>query len=107
MRVSMSEIGSVIILLLCQLSVVSCQLWVVSERRVTSHWLITDNRQLTTGLLPRTLRYARDVAFERCLTEAQPAHRKLAHVRSWPAAQLAAVAQANLVFRRLGLFGHL
>src|SRR5690242_9965759 len=57
--------------------------------------------------LPGALRDAGDVAFERRLPEAQPAHRELAHVGARSSAQLAPVAEPDLVLRRLGLFGHL
>src|ERR1051325_643908 len=82
MRESMSEIGSVI--------------FVVSLL----------NPKIPRDL-PRTLRHARHVAFERQLAEAEAAHRELAHVGARTAAQPAAVAQANLVLRRLGFLGNL
>src|SRR5687768_15683326 len=47
--------------------------------------------------LPRALGHSRDVAFQRRLAEAEPAHRELAHVGARAAAQLAAVAQPDLV----------
>src|SRR5439155_6349941 len=51
--------------------------------------------------LPAALGHAGHVALKRELAEAQAAQRKLAHVRARPAAQPAAVAQPDLVFRRL------
>src|ERR1043165_5812739 len=51
--------------------------------------------------LPAALGDAGDVAFERELAETQAAQRELAHVGARAAAQAAAVAQPNLVFRRL------
>src|SRR5437899_10226986 len=53
---------------------------------------------------PTTLGHSRDVAFQRQLAEAQAAQRELAHVGPRPSAQMAPVAQANLVFRRFVLF---
>src|SRR5580765_420532 len=59
------------------------------------------------GTSPTTLGYSRDVALERQLAEAQPAQRELPHVGARTAAQVAAVAQANLVLRLLLFFGDL
>src|SRR5262245_26147369 len=49
--------------------------------------------------LPAALGHSRHVAFERQLPEAEAAQRELPHEAARPAAQVAAVAQANLVFR--------
>src|ERR1700674_333210 len=54
--------------------------------------------------LPAALGHAGHVALQRQLAEAQPAQPELAQVRARPAAQVAAVAQTNLEFRRLVLF---
>src|SRR5215471_1034257 len=51
--------------------------------------------------LPTAFRDAGNVAFERQLAEAQAAQRELSHVRAGASAQVAAVAQADLVLRRL------
>src|SRR5580765_460361 len=59
------------------------------------------------GTSPTTLGYSRDVALERQLAEAQPAQRELPHVGARTAAQMAAVAQANLELRLLLFFGDL
>src|SRR5688500_11323996 len=58
-------------------------------------------------LLPRALRHARDVAFERQLAEAEPAHVELPQIRARAAAQVAAVAVANLELERLRFLGDL
>src|SRR5580765_8111322 len=58
-------------------------------------------------VLPGALRHAGDVALERQLAEAQAAQRELPHVSARTAAQVAAVAQANLEFRLLLFFGDL
>jgi hypothetical protein len=55
--------------------------------------------------LPRTLRHARHIAFEREFPEAQTAHIELADVRARPATQLAAVAVAHLELQRLRFSG--
>src|SRR5688572_14277059 len=62
---------------------------------------------LGLGISPRTLRHARDVAFERQLAEAETAHVELAHVRSRPSAQAAAVPMADLELERLRFLGDL
>src|SRR5262249_1339271 len=54
--------------------------------------------------LPAALGHAGDVALERELAEAQAAQRKLPHVGTRPAAQMAAVAQPDLELRRLLFF---
>src|SRR5918999_2891856 len=61
----------------------------------------------TSYRLPATLCHASHVALQRQLAEAEPAQRELAHVGSRPSAQMAAVPQADLVFRRLVFFGNL
>src|SRR5215510_281533 len=55
--------------------------------------------------LPGALDHTRHAAVERQLAEAQAAHVELAHERSRPPAQLAAIAVANLVLQRLCFFG--
>src|SRR6478672_13130315 len=55
--------------------------------------------------LPAALRHAGDVAFQREFAEAQTAQRELAHVGARTAAQVAAVAQPNLVLRLLLFLG--
>src|SRR5579871_5360349 len=57
--------------------------------------------------LPAALRHARDVAFQGELPEAETAERELPHVGARAAAQMAAVAQPDLVFRRLVFLGDL
>src|SRR5262249_27305077 len=57
--------------------------------------------------LPAALGHARDVALERELPEAEAAQRKLPHVGARTAAQVAAVAQPDLEFRRLVFLGDL
>src|SRR6185436_3953188 len=59
------------------------------------------DRSYLLSSLPGALGHACDVAFERQLAETEAAHRELAHEGAGPAAQLAAVPQANLVFRGL------
>src|SRR6185503_14703755 len=81
MRVSMSEIGSVMSAL--------------SKNQTV--W--------RAAALPGTLRDAGHVAFERQLPEAQAAHVELAHVGSRAAAQMAAVAVTDLVLQRLFFAG--
>src|SRR4051812_8821128 len=56
---------------------------------------------------PAAFRDARDVAVERELAEAQAAQRELPHVGTRPAAQVAAVPQADLVLRCLLFLGNL
>src|SRR4051812_16522103 len=85
-RVSMSAIGSVI----SQLSIASARVsWRAPAARTNS---------------PTALGHPGNVAFERQLAEAEAAQRKLPHVGARPAAQGAAVAQANLEFRGLLFF---
>src|SRR5437764_955427 len=57
-----------------------------------------------SAISPTTFRDARDVPFERQLSEAEPAQRELAHVRARAAAQTATVPQPDLVLRRFLLF---
>src|SRR5258705_5941993 len=59
------------------------------------------------SLLPAALRHTRHVTFERELAEAQAAQRELPHVGARAAAQAAAVAQPDLVLRRLLFLGDL
>src|SRR5258705_7794611 len=101
MRVSMSEIGSVI----------SCSLLSKPKSQIPNpkSQIPTESRPVGVGDsgsglwdLPRALRHARHVAFERQLPEAQAAHRELAHVGARPPAQPAPVAEADLVLGRLG-----
>src|SRR5437870_400624 len=54
--------------------------------------------------LPTALCHSRDVPFERQLAETEAAQRELPHVGPRAAAQVAAVAQPNLVFRCLLFF---
>jgi hypothetical protein len=54
--------------------------------------------------LPAALDYARDLAPERELTEAETAERKLAEIRARAAALAAAVAAPNGELRSLGVF---
>src|SRR2546428_12848989 len=49
---------------------------------------------------PARLRHARQLALERALAEADAAEAELAHVRAWPAADLAAVVRLHLELRR-------
>src|SRR5262249_26476376 len=57
--------------------------------------------------LPTTLRHPGDVPLQRELTEAEAAERELSEIRARTPAAAAAVAQPDLVLRRLGLFGDL
>src|SRR6185369_10100364 len=57
--------------------------------------------------LPAALRHAGDVTLERELAEAQAAQGELPHVGAGPPAEVAAVAQPNLVLRRLLFLGDL
>src|SRR2546422_3180650 len=54
--------------------------------------------------LPARFRDACDISFERQLAETETAERELPHVGARTAAQAAAVAQPDLVFRRLRFF---
>src|SRR2546428_523384 len=56
---------------------------------------------------PAALCHTRDITLECQLAEAQTAQRELPHVGARAAAQTAAVAQPNLVFRRLLFLGNL
>src|SRR5262245_65795611 len=57
------------------------------------------NRHITTS--PTAFRDSRDITFEGELPEAQAAQRELPHIRARAAAQVAAVAEPNLVLRLL------
>src|SRR5262245_38009057 len=97
-RVSMSEIGSVICVLSRQLPTTNSQFPTFRRKP----WRKAGPGSWESGLgslLPGALRHARDIAFERQLPEAQPAHVELPHERTRPSAQLAAIALANLVLR--------
>src|SRR5262245_15599421 len=82
-RVSISAIGSVIV-------------FVLSSSQLTVH-----SSQWSQNCLPTALGHARHVAFERQLAKAEAAQRELPQVAARAAAQAAAVAQADLVLRRL------
>src|SRR5688500_5422753 len=84
-RVSISAIGSVI----------CCSRYFLL---FTSYFL------LFTFYLPAALRHTGDIALQRKLAEAEAAQRELAQVRPRTAAQVASIAEADLVFRRLVFF---
>src|SRR5438094_5715142 len=69
--------------------------------------VISEPLNLVIDQLPTALRHSRNVSLKRELAEAESAQRELAHVGARPAAQAAAVAQPNLVLRRLQFLGHL
>src|SRR5262245_35105273 len=68
--------------------------------RPRTYLLPTTSYFLPVSKLPAALRHARNVALQRQLPEAEAAKRELADVCARPAAQVAAVPQADLVFRR-------
>src|SRR5437763_12505323 len=95
-RVSMSEIGSVIS------SAFGSQLssrTLGSTRRRPPRW--QTRRRSRRSRLPAALRHAGDVALQGELAEAQTAQRELPHVAARPSAQAAAIAQPDLELRRL------
>src|SRR5438874_8751400 len=66
------------------------------------------NQLPVTGFqLPAALRHTGDVAFQRELAETEAAQRELADVGARAAAAATAVAQPDLVLRRLCFFGDL
>src|SRR4029453_8231019 len=90
-RVSMSEIGSVI--------------GPLSLRRQSLRSSLL--RLLCSGFSPGALRPPGHIAFERQLPEAEPAHVELAHEGPRTPAQAAPVPVTDLVFQRLGFLGDL
>src|SRR6266566_1879492 len=99
MRESMSEIGSVISVSLSYKSQIPG-----SKSQTPSNSQISGIWRLGCGFwdLPAALGHPGDVALERELAEAKAAHRELPDVGARPSAQPAAVAQPDLVLRRLG-----
>src|SRR5262245_2429615 len=87
-RVSMSAIGSVI----STFESLDLVIWWSSGFRSLNHHVARS---------PTTLRDPCHVAFKRQLAETQPAQRELPHVCARAAAQVASVAQPNLVLRLL------
>src|SRR5688572_2240992 len=101
MRVIMSEIGSVI----------SVSLYSHPKTQAQTHPSLRAHPGVgvrgRSGLSPRALRHARDVALERQLAEAQAAHVELPQVPARAAAQVAAVVVADLELERFRFPGDL
>src|SRR5262245_36372904 len=101
-RVSMSAIGSV---MSQTFESGNWMIWSSGNGRRAAPSPITLLPDYSITPLPTALRHACHVTLERQLPEAEAAERELPHVGARPTAQVAAVAQANLVFRFLLFLG--